>query len=392
MSSPVNRSRPPGARIASQAALFLAVMITAIVSAARPAAADSFPVLNILTPTTGSMITQGPINFSYSTSDGTPPISVMCQIDNGASGLFDPCASSFSVPYLSSGTHSFLVQVTDATGNQMTSVSMFMTNLPDPPPVEPSPVEPLPVPATADPQPTTRCKRLTIIGVAGSGENGAGKSFRPQYGARVGSIRSELLDRLPTKIRKDTRSFPLNYPATEVRSTPGRLKYLQSENAGVVELASQLRNDPCGDVTRYVLIGYSQGSNVISDVLANDLGSDLFSRVVGVVLLADPVFSPLDDRITQLGSWSPSWAGALVNFKVGPIRGTSKTFPVYSYCRDDDAVCQSSKRNYVLNAWIFHPDRATSGHGTTIHGDYSMYTESAAKRLDKRIRSKVSAK
>lgn len=260
--------------------------------------------------------------------------------------------------------------------------------VPEPPAASPT----TPPSSTPPARPPARCRRLTFIGVAGSGENGKGKKFKPRYGKRVGPIREALTKLLPAKIKNDMRSVPLNYPAVEVESLPGKVKYRKSQYRGVVELTSRLKFDPCGLVTRYVLVGYSQGANVISEVLAADLGSEVLDRIVAAVLLADPVFDPHDNRINQLGSWEKGWGGALVGLKPGQIRESSSSFPVHSYCRSSDSVCQSSKWNDLFRLWRLDTGRALADRGHKIHGDYSMYVQSAAKRLNSRIRSTISSK
>ena len=140
-----------------------------------------------------------------------------------------------------------------------------------------------------------------------------------------------------------------------------------------------------------MLSGYSQGAHVISDVL-HGLSSNLRKRIAVVVLFADPVFDPLDNSLVQLGSWDPSWAGTLINFRLGKIKGANSQFPVYTYCSDGDAVCQGSSRNYVFGTWSFRPDRASSAKALKIHGEYEQYTASAAKLAVKAVRRQVSAK
>lgn len=235
------------------------------------------------------------------------------------------------------------------------------------------------------------CNRLTFIGVAGSGQNGSGQRFKPSYGAPVGAFRKKFLRQLPSRIRNDTRSVPLDYPATQVNDWSGRANYLRSEGAGVVELGYQLATDRCSSKTRYVLAGYSQGAHVVSDVLAS-LGRKLRKRIAAVVLFADPVFDPLDNDVTQLGSWSPSWAGALVSARLDKIKGAGSQFPVYTYCREGDAACQGSSRNYTLRTWVFRADRVTSSRALTIHSHYNMYIASASKLTGKAVRQRVSAK
>ncbi len=89
---------------------------------------------------------------------------------------------------------------------------------------------------------------------------------------------------------------------------------------------------------------------------------------------------------------STTWAGALINVRLGKIKGAGSQFPVYTYCSDGDAVCQGSSRNYVLNTWEFSWDRVSSDKAVKIHGEYEKYTASAAKLADIAVRDRVTGK
>ena len=252
-------------------------------------------------------------------------------------------------------------------------------------PTEPPPPPPAPPPPLQPPDPS-QCSRLTIIGVAGSGENGAGRDFNPSYGHVIKPFLETLLDRLPPAIRNDTRSFPLDYPANEVSTIPGKAEYFHSKDKGVEALTFQLTTDPCANKTRYVLAGYSQGAHVIGDVLAGNSGKKLRKRIVAVALFADPVFDPLDNDLTQLGSWDPSWAGVLITVGAHKLIGAGSNYPVYTYCHSGDAVCQGSSRHYETGTWAFRHDRALSDEGNDIHYDYNAsHTTPVAKRVSKEI-------
>ncbi|MGH2959190.1 MAG: cutinase family protein [Solirubrobacterales bacterium] len=331
------------ARWLGQAVIALVVLTLACLAVARPASADSFPVLNILSPVSGSTISQGPINFAYSTSDGTPPISVICQIDNGANGVFDPCASSFSVAYLPDGIHSFLVQVTDGAGNQMTSVTMFMTSLPAPPP--------------DDPPTSERCPSVKLLGLRGSGEPSASNNG---LGNPVGNFNAELKSQLGNSLPNGFATVPIPYPAVAanwyellVAGGIGNQSYASSVSAGVDDLASVLENDPCNRESKYVLAGYSQGAQVIGDAIESGRLTTLRKRVVATVMFGDPKWdtSLTGTAFKSTYNGQPSSVGALGG------RANKDLFVGYharSFCRMFDPVCQRDTTRLIQGSFDEH--------------------------------------
>lgn len=139
------------------------------------------------------------------------------------------------------------------------------------------------------------CEDVHIIGVRGSGQSG--------YGDQVGTVLTETV----SGIRRSGRtvaSHSLDYPAISIADSFGLAllngDYSRSVNAGADRLRSDLDElrDRC-PFTQSVLIGYSQGSQVIKTAMEGRFPVD---RIAAVVLLADPTREIAQPGIVRLGS------------------------------------------------------------------------------------------
>lgn len=139
------------------------------------------------------------------------------------------------------------------------------------------------------------CDDVYMIGARGSGQTG--------YGAQVEAVLSETA----ASIRQTGRtvgSHSLDYPAISISDSFGLVllngDYNRSVSAGVGALTSDLdvirRECP---LTQIVLVGYSQGSQVIKNAMKDRAPID---RVAAVVLLADPTREITQRGVVRLGS------------------------------------------------------------------------------------------
>jgi Cutinase len=117
---------------------------------------------------------------------------------------------------------------------------------------------------------------------------------------------------------------------------PASFSYPSSVRAGITALKARLTQTAsrCAGIT-FVLIGYSQGAQVIGDTLAAG-AVPAAGRIKAVVFFGDPRFNgrePFD-----IGSYNRNRNGIFP-----PALGALNAFAgaIGSYCRVDDTVCQS---------------------------------------------------
>lgn len=171
-------------------------------------------------------------------------------------------------------------------------------------------------PAAAAPAPASGCAQVETIAVRGTGEAQGG-----------GSVAGPLASALQSQLVQTVQTFNLVYPASA--------NYTSSVRQGVSALQSRLQSTSarCPNI-RFVLIGYSQGAQVVGDTLA--AGSvPAAGRIGAVTVFGDPTFNsaePFDVGTFQRGRNGifPRRTGALQAFS-GSIA---------SYCRVDDNICQ----------------------------------------------------
>ncbi|MFI5838738.1 cutinase family protein [Catenuloplanes sp. NPDC051500] len=163
--------------------------------------------------------------------------------------------------------------------------------------------------------PGNACADVEIIGARGTTE-------RPG----LGIVLTPLADRMTREIPETVRTTALDYPAN--------FNYTASVRAGVAELKDDLAATAaeCED-TRFVLMGYSQGADVVGDTLAG-LDDELAGKVASVLLFGDPSFTRGEDFNVTDGTRQgvfPRGAGRLDEF----------ADRIQSYCNRNDRFCQS---------------------------------------------------
>jgi hypothetical protein len=254
------------------------------------------------------------------------------------------------------------------------------------PPPPPPPPPPLPPPPPGSPDPND-CTRVKLIGAAGSGENDQGVSLGAPIGVLVNGrhsgklASSQQFNGLRTLVDDPKygnygtgafQSLALPYPALSVPwaiaiggadpfgiYTP--FNYQKSVQTGVSALLKELNRDatlnraclrrsPETGGTRYVLAGYSQGAQVVGDVLASKrLDPFMRQRIVSVVMFGDPKWNVNDGAIEHLGSFSDetqttvfgnALSGVLGPRDAGSLRGAPNEYNVLSYCAIRDIACQ----------------------------------------------------
>jgi cutinase len=181
----------------------------------------------------------------------------------------------------------------------------------------------LPAPALAD----ESCANVTIIGVAGSGQGGGTGPQVEEVSARAAQILSAA--------GRTTTIVALDYPAIDLARTLGFAlfdgRYRESVDLGAASLTASIaaRSAECPD-TVLVLIGYSQGAQVVRESMAS---IPLTIPIAAVALLADPTASLVDDVVRLGGARSDD--GSLGGLAL-PLSYQRRTVDV---CAAGDVFC-----------------------------------------------------
>ncbi len=228
------------------------------------------------------------------------------------------------------------------------------------------------------------CPKVELVGVRGSGQ---GINEYRGYGRAVDTFRRSLHAATRKKLTSaQFVDYALPYSAVAVDwdvLAPGlsysrgvATKYRRSVDDGVDKLATHLEDGHARcPKTRFILAGYSQGAHVVGDLLAKREGvpKGVRKRIVGVVFFGDPKFNGNEKMFVLRGSFDASFSGIRGPRATGKLKGASKDFTVYSYCRDLDSVCQRLQ-GPLLNAFV----------STKAHERYhEAYAQAAAKAVAK---------
>jgi len=173
------------------------------------------------------------------------------------------------------------------------------------------------------------CSDVRIIGVSGSGQTG--------YGEQVEAVVSPLVRSIADTGRSVT-ARALDYPAISVSDSFGLVllngEYDESVQAGVLSLRFAIDeiSTSCPD-TQIVLVGYSQGAQVIKVTMENTVPD---VRIAAVGLLADPTREPSQPGVFRLGGQTGLRGGSF-----GPISLPAYLRPVtVDVCAPEDSICE----------------------------------------------------
>lgn len=170
------------------------------------------------------------------------------------------------------------------------------------------------------------CSDVAIIGASGSGQTG--------YGEQVESV-VDVLARGAAQSGMSVTAQPLDYPAVSISDNFGLAlfngDYNRSVGIGAANLADRLdalrRDCPA---TQVVLIGYSQGAQVVKTAMAGRAPVD---RLAAVILLADPSRETLQLGVLRIGNLDG--VGALAE---EPLADHIRPLTI-DVCAVTDAVC-----------------------------------------------------
>lgn len=194
-------------------------------------------------------------------------------------------------------------------------------------------------------------------------------STEPQSGSR---LLSPLAEQIANAVNAPARVHELVYPATfHSFSTehPVRLDLGNSPHIGVEKLVGLMNNETTADPElRFVLLGWSQGAQVITDTLLEpahrDSGSNsprlnalAAANVAGIALFGNPTFTA--DEPHNAGSPTPGVNGVHPRPK-GQLSNYSSL--LRDYCVHDDIAAQATQDSTIDgHTSYFHnglPDRA----------------------------------
>lgn len=183
------------------------------------------------------------------------------------------------------------------------------------------------------------CSDVFVVGVRGSGQS--------RYGPQVSGTVDVLVDRIGSSGRTVT-DVPLEYPAISVSDSFGLVllngEYDRSVRSGVQELRRVLAEETtrCGG-SSIVLVGYSQGAQVIKESVA---GSVPDVRIAALVLLADPTRDPSQPGVSRVVDSSTRRGGS---FGVIPLPEHLRPVTI-DVCAPGDVVCE--RGSLVIGAHV----------------------------------------
>jgi hypothetical protein len=198
------------------------------------------------------------------------------------------------------------------------------------------------------------CTDYVWIGVAGSGERGASSPVANMgMGNYMARSYADFMSEAATR-DKTVRATSVAYRAMDVSSGMKKPhEYRASMDEGVTKLRSLINqiNGNCGNRTKLVLAGYSQGAAVVHRVLQRGPGANFG----GALLLADPDRLTYDTAVAS-GTAAAPVVGAIAGEGIAQVfsqasarklagRVGAKTL---SYCNLGDLVCNYNPGASVL--------------------------------------------
>lgn len=192
---------------------------------------------------------------------------------------------------------------------------------------------------------TPTCKTVTFVGVRGSGED----AFAYEgLGQTVQAAKDQLVAGV-----MDMDIIPVPYPAIPVGfdALSYSTAYSNSVQIGAIALTGILAeiNKDCPK-TQVVLVGYSQGAQVVGDTL-DSLPTALQNQIKALVLFGDPRFNP--QLTVDAGTFNTSlygvWATPGNQAGLQPRQfPSSMTSQVKSYCIAGDPICNYTEASLVM--------------------------------------------
>ena len=207
---------------------------------------------------------------------------------------------------------------------------------------------------------SSECPSVVVIVVRGSAETAGTGAISSGHVYKSGGfgISVTAADDVQTGTSSTVRKEAVIYPATILPTLADPLGYLLSVTEGREALGEEVEylNSVCASSTRIVMIGYSQGAQVIGDLLdkttSQQLSAGAKKRIKAVAFFGDPEFNAAESF--DSGTYSKTQNGLFPRAK-----GNLSAFAsiIRSYCSKGDEFCQAAYPN-----------------GGTIHASYSSST------------------
>jgi hypothetical protein len=208
--------------------------------------------------------------------------------------------------------------------------------------------------------PPPSCGNAALIGVRGSGDNnhpGYGQDYPGRHALAVANL---LQTTLGLKLFDDDGHndgvIGLKYPAVSVPQN--LLQYNTSVAAGVSALDAELNHvaSVCGTTFPTLIVGYSQGAQVVQNELdqlaVSPTESAIARSIAGVALLASPHFDP--DDSSARGTFVADYPDhGIFGSSAIPSMFTGVT---RSYCVANDPVCASDADSFT-GTFVFFLNR-----------------------------------
>lgn len=225
---------------------------------------------------------------------------------------------------------------------------------------------------------------MVVIGVRGTNApagTSAASGGRVWRSGGFGSHVQPIIDRIGNgnaDVRNSTYIVSLNYPAkAEVNLIDNSASYISSRNAGVAALKAELESYmACTYRPAVMLVGYSQGADVIATTLGSSMNSTAKGQVKGAVVMGDPSYrsgQPVNapgNNQTGNGMW----------WRTDATQNTLNSLRTYGWNSDTNTM---SNRN-VLREYCNAGDAACQGNyiNWAAHADYDKYADPAAVFLN----------
>ncbi len=206
----------------------------------------------------------------------------------------------------------------------------------------------------------TECPRFEFVGGRGSGQSpqgdGGDYSAGNQYG--MGPLLYSVYDQLAGLVGRDQISaYGVHYPSVGIAGSFGEYvngtgaflhikplgSYTDSVRAGTADTLAHIRDRRrvCGDTTRFILTGYSQGAQAVGDALQSMTAQERAS-VAAAAFFGDPYFNA---RSASSRATDADHYGLLGVRDEWPADMSGK---IFSYCRPHDPICGISKRTHII--------------------------------------------
>ena len=212
------------------------------------------------------------------------------------------------------------------------------------------------------------CRDIAFIGARGSGESRNGASG---YGGYVERVR-DLFEPEVTARGKTFADMPVDYPALPVEADAGwsyakdlmsgDSLYKKGAEVGRDLLSARIRliNAVCGDTTKIVVVGYSQGA-MSAHMALDELSAEDRRNVIAVEFIADPLRQP--GTVDPSTGTAPTGQGVFLYYdyvdKVpGEVPGAR------SWCLEGDGVCAADNALVDTASDLVFGGVHTTGYGT----------------------------